>query len=70
MYQCLAETTEKLLVNASREIKSYLLSMCQTAKRVKFVKVMYLQQTILASTIFVPIVGEYFTLLVVEDLRL
>lgn len=57
-------------MNTSREIKSCLLSTCQTAKRVKFVKVIYLQQTILASTIFIPMVGEYFTLPVVEDLRL
>lgn len=57
-------------MNTSREIKSCLLSTCQRAKRVKFVKVIYLQQTILASTIFIPMVGEYFTLPVVEDLRL
>lgn len=57
-------------MNTSREIKSCLLSTCQTAKRVKFVKVIYLQQTILASAIFIPMVGEYFTLPVVEDLRL
>lgn len=57
-------------MNTSREIKSCLLRTFQPAKRVKFVKVMYLQQTILATAIFTPIVGEYFTLPVVEDLRL